>query len=311
MAKNRSKVALRAAVLSLAALVAVVIGAMIAPDIAAQFEILLWLLAILPAFLLAYYRGWSGVATALAVGMVLLVLLQASAPFFGQEIGNWPLLLRVFMIFLGTSIGIGTLSELLHRARARLDELELTDELTSLPNRRYSGIVLEREFAAAERGRPLSVVLFDLDDFHQYRQTHGNKASDEVLKKFGEVLQGATRRMNFSARHGDTQFLSILSAGEEGGAVVFANRVQQAFATALGGADRVTVSVGIASYGSSMGSVDALLQAADRALFKAQRTGRGAVSVYEPPETTAQTQVYLDRIREILGRSKLQERGAT
>src|SRR5690606_10580255 len=99
--------AVRVLSLSVAALLGALMAAMLAPEHAARFEILLWLLAITPAFLLAYYRGWNGVATALAGSMVALVAVQFAATAMGRDVQDWGLVLRLLLVFLGTSVGVG------------------------------------------------------------------------------------------------------------------------------------------------------------------------------------------------------------
>ena len=65
-------------------------------------------------------------------------------------------------------------------------------------------------FAAAARGVPVCVALFDLDRFKAFNDRHGHVAGDQVLKVFGKVLKGYTRAMDLSARFGGEEFLSVL-----------------------------------------------------------------------------------------------------
>lgn len=80
-----------------------------------------------------------------------------------------------------------------------------------MSNRRHALVALAQEFAAAQRGRPLAVVMFDLDDFKRYNDLHGHAAGDEALRAFASVLHQTTRQMNLSARLGGEEFVSILS----------------------------------------------------------------------------------------------------
>lgn len=299
----RAEVPARAVVYSLASLMVPIVGTLMLSDVATDFEILLWLLAIVPAFLLAYYRGWRGVAAALAAGMVALAFTQAATTFTGTPIANWPVLLGVVAAYIAISLGIGHFSELLHRARAKVRELTLTDEDTALPNRRSARMFLEREFAAARRGRDLTVVLFDTDELERCANGRGPKAADKRTQQlFGDVLRERTRGMNLSARYDDGAFLSVLSAGEVDGTLVFVDRVRTALEEAADpAAETATVRVGVASYHGGMRSPDDLLRAAKFALDRARREGRDDVGVFEPGSNrTSEVQRYLTRAREHL-----------
>lgn len=90
-------------------------------------------------------------------------------------------------------------------------KMALLDPLTGLFNRRYIEQRLEDEIARSQRhGRPLSVILFDLDEFKQVNDTYGHGAGDALLKAFAEKLSKATRGSDASARYGGDEFLVVL-----------------------------------------------------------------------------------------------------
>ncbi len=158
------------------------------------------------------------------------------------------------------------------RLHDRLRTLSLTDPLTGLPNRRQMNIFLEREFAAAERGRDLTVVLFDLDDFKAYNDTEGHQAGDAILHRFGEILQTGTRAMNLSARYGGDEFICILSDTDLAGGEAQIDRiVHEAERDAL--MRDVGVSAGVASYHRSMARPEDLVRAADQDLYRNKARG--------------------------------------
>jgi diguanylate cyclase (GGDEF)-like protein len=243
-------------------------------------RLLLWLLALVPAFLLAYYRGWRGVATALAMGMVGLTLSNIGALLLGRTPGDG-LVIALIVVLLAVSLGVGFLSDLLHEARAQAERLALTDDLTGLANRRQARMVLEREFAAAQRGRSLSVVMFDLDRFKDYNDRHGHRAGDGAVRAFGDALARCTRLMDLSARYGGEEFLSVLSSSGIDGAQAFAERVRLAFAAHPENGHGLTVSAGLASYAPTMRSVDDLVVAADTAMYAAKRGGRDRIHPHQ------------------------------
>jgi len=257
---------MRAVALSFAALLVPAFSTLFIPERSADYELLLWLLSLMPAFFLAYYRGWRGVTVALAAGMAVLVLVQVVLLMTGGRVVNVPLLVGVTTAYIAISLAIGVLTETLHRERMRAERLALTDELTELPNRRYVRLVLEREFAAAKRGRPFTVVFFDLDRFKQYNDRYGHHAGDDALRTFAGV-----------------EFVAVLAQCESPGALVFVERVKRSFRESPLAKGSLTVTAGVAAYHPGMEEPDALLGAADAVLYEAKRAAVDDVRVHEPP----------------------------
>jgi diguanylate cyclase (GGDEF)-like protein len=153
---------------------------------------------------------------------------------------------------------------------AGIQALSLTDVLTGLPNRRHLQLHLEREVAAARRGRRLALILFDLDDFKHYNDTLGHVVGDQILKAFGRVLADENRAMNLVARYGGDEFVSVLSESDDDGARGYLDRVEARIKS-----DRVlaphgvTVSSGIAHFETNqMVGVEELIQSADRHMYE-------------------------------------------
>jgi diguanylate cyclase (GGDEF)-like protein len=157
--------------------------------------------------------------------------------------------------------------------------LSLTDPLVQLPNRRQLDFFLEKEFAAAQRGRRLCFVLFDLDLFKEYNDAHGHQAGDRALIRFGEVLRMETRAMNLAARYGGEEFAAVLSETSRDAAIGYAQRVRHRLAAEVPGG--LTVSAGVAVYDETMATVAELVSAADQALYRAKQEGRNRVCVAE------------------------------
>lgn len=152
---------------------------------------------------------------------------------------------------------------------ASLQALSLTDPLTGLPNRRHLQIHLEREVAAARRGRELSLVMFDLDNFKHYNDSLGHIVGDQILKAFARILDDENRAMNLVARYGGDEFVSVLTESDDEGAHNYVARIHERVAR-----DRilaphgVTVSSGLAAFTSDhMVGVDELIQSADRNMY--------------------------------------------
>ena len=280
---GRPNLPISAVALAFGALLVPIIATLFLPQQRYDYEVVLWLLSLLPAFLLAFYRGWRGVMIALGFGMGALVLVQILLMVLGRRLGNWPLLVGITIAYLGIALAIGFLSEMLHRERMRAEKLALTDELTELPNRRYLRLFLDTEFAAARRGRSLVVVFFDLDRFKQYNDRYGHNAGDDALKTFGHVLRTQTRTMNLSGRYGGEEFVSVLSSCEIPGALIFVERIKKTLRETPLKVGQLTVSAGVAAYHPTMRSPADLLGAADEALYDAKRHSVDFVRVYEQP----------------------------
>ncbi len=284
---RRAPVPARALAFSLAALALPVLYEIAAPEDTLEYELLIWMAPLVPALVLSYYRGWRGAVGALAGGMAALALAQAAALWLGKHLESWALPTALITLYVGVTLGIGYASGLLHRALAEAERLALIDELTSLPNRRYARLVLEKEFAAAQRGRALAVVSFDLDDFKPYNDSHGHGAGDAALLAFARVLEATTRKMNLSARYGGDEFLSVLTEVDESGVLAFVARVREHLAGAHLAAGRLSVSAGVALYHPAMGSAQELVAAADEALYRAKAEGRDRVRVAAPTARVA------------------------
>jgi diguanylate cyclase (GGDEF)-like protein/PAS domain S-box-containing protein len=270
----------RALSLSVSAAAIPITGAFLFPDHLKDYEALSWLLLLVPAFLWAYERGWQGVATALAAGMATLSLTYAAAEIAGRQIPD--LLLAIVVVYVAVSIGIGLFGDRLGRATfdAAAETLALQDPLTGLPNRHYAERFLHMQFAAAERGGQLAVVLFDLDRFDDYNQRNGRSAGDGVLRGVATLLRHHTRRMDLSARYGPEEFITVLGGCSEEGALIFAGRFQEHLRAAEQTVALPTVSAGIACYRPGMGTPGEVLEAAEQALLTAKRDGRDRVRIH-------------------------------
>jgi diguanylate cyclase (GGDEF)-like protein len=277
-------VPIRAIAWSAVALAVPIINTLLVRGHPRELELLLWLLALVPAFLLAYYRSWRGVAVALAVGMAVLSTTQVVVVLVVHEIvPQWGALMAVTTAYVMIGLAVGWLSELLHRSRERAEALALTDELTRIPNRRHLRLVLEHDFAAAQRGRPLTLAIFDLDHFKNYNDRYGHAAGDIVLRAFAGMLDAATRRMNLSGRYGGEEFLAILSETDLDRALRFVERIRHGTTALKLPAGSIRVSAGVASFRPGMRTPDDLIAAADAALYLAKADGGDAIRVAEDP----------------------------
>jgi diguanylate cyclase (GGDEF)-like protein len=148
--------------------------------------------------------------------------------------------------------------------------LSVTDPLTGLANRRQLERELARDFAAAQRGRTLAAVIFDLDEFKDYNDAHGHLAGDEALQVFATVVRAETRAMNLVARYGGDEFVALLTDSDAAGAAVFVERVRRRFALEVSalGRGELTISAGIAAYTPEIETPEELLRLADADLYR-------------------------------------------
>ncbi len=162
-----------------------------------------------------------------------------------------------------------------------------TDALTGLLNRRaleeIAGLELKR---SARAGAPLSVILCDVDHFKSINDRHGHAAGDRAIRSIGERLQTVLRETDAFGRWGGEEFLAILPGTAEDAASHLAERMRQAIESAPIDAATglcATISLGVAG-GGRADKWDALVKAADEALYRAKAEGRNrsVVAAHSP-----------------------------
>ncbi len=174
----------------------------------------------------------------------------------------------------------------LRMANDQLARLAAHDGLTDLPNRRSFEARFAEEIARARRlGTALSLVLLDVDNFKLYNDTYGHPAGDECLRRVARCVDEACRRAgDLPARYGGEEFVLLLPGTDEAQAAAIAEHLRAAIETMRlpherNGARVVTASIGVASLGTGeRASAEELLQAADRALYRAKDSGRNQVA---------------------------------
>jgi len=174
------------------------------------------------------------------------------------------------------------------RKAETFQQMSLTDPLTGLPNRRY---LQDRLFEEVERSKryntPLSFMIIDVDRFKSYNDVYGHTNADRVLVQTADILRNSIRAIDMSARFAGDEFCIVLPETELGDAARIAERLRKSiceteYRTEQGDLmGQVTISTGISSFSASRQLPLAIMESADRALYKAKTRGRNCVAVYE------------------------------
>jgi diguanylate cyclase (GGDEF)-like protein len=172
------------------------------------------------------------------------------------------------------------------RVVARLADAAGTDVLTGLSNRREFEDRFANELERSVRsGRPLGLVVSDLDWFKEVNDRFGHAAGDRALKLVASVLGEQTRRIDMVARLGGEEFAVVAPDAGEEEAYRLAERLRRAVKAAFADHARpLTASCGVATFPASGGTASDLLRAADRALYAAKDLGRDRSIVYRRGE---------------------------
>ena len=186
----------------------------------------------------------------------------------------------VFILIVLNAIAVLIIIDLVRSyVRQQLEFAAHHDQLTGTLNRYSYTIALEREVRRSRRyGSPLSLLLFDIDNFKTVNDTHGHKAGDSVLREVVEIVSGQIRDSDFLCRVGGEEFVVIAVESDCARGGVMAEKLRgliQEHNFKI--ANRITVSFGVAELEAKESS-DLLFKRADAALYRAKQTGRNRVS---------------------------------
>jgi two-component system cell cycle response regulator len=163
-------------------------------------------------------------------------------------------------------------------------EMAITDALTGLHNRRYMESHLSTLVEqAASRGKPLTVLVLDIDYFKSVNDTHGHDAGDEVLREFSQRLKKSIRGIDLACRYGGEEFVVVMPETDMAVATMVAERLRRRIASEPfpisqgANAVEVTISIGLAARHSVSDNAANILKRADQALYRAKRDGRNRV----------------------------------
>lgn len=178
----------------------------------------------------------------------------------------------------------------LREASARLEQQATTDALTGLYDRRVLRERLGAEFRRSRRyGRPIALLMVDIDHFKAVNDRYGHQAGDRVLTETARLLRENVRESDLVARYGGEEFVVLLAETAEADAATVAAKLHAAVREhdfrVEGAALGVSVSVGVAGLPESVAEdEEALLGLADTALYGAKRAGRDRIVVASAPQ---------------------------
>ncbi len=159
--------------------------------------------------------------------------------------------------------------ELLKIEVAELKNLAMTDSLTGLANRRAFLARLQNEFLRARRyGTTLSLLILDVDCFKSYNDNFGHPAGDAVLRAIADKIGSTCRQTDFAARIGGDEFAVVLSQTDRPGAEIASCRLLAEITACKLPYGALSATLGIASYTHDIESIDALIEIADKDLYR-------------------------------------------
>ena len=160
----------------------------------------------------------------------------------------------------------------------------MTDALTGAYNRRFFDEMLKQQIALAKRrDESLGLVIVDLDYFKKVNDTYGHIVGDQVLQQISRIMKNSIRSSDVLARYGGEEFVIVMPSIDLTNALKKAEGIRQHIESVrfnvdtFGRSIQITISIGVASFPEHGAEYDALVAAADSALYKAKEKGRNRV----------------------------------
>ncbi len=222
-------------------------------------------------------------------GLAHLVLFLLTLPLgYPHPIAWTPL--NIALVLLGLGLPLYVLStfmaQLLHAHAGEMNKLQsmaATDAITGLTNRRQFNVRLLEEIARARRHEtPLSLALFDLDDFKKLNDFYGHPVGDRILKELGHLIRNNIRESDLAARYGGEEFALILPETRETEAYELLERLRRLIAQTVfclpDNPLTLTVSIGLAQLDPKRYTPFEFVELADKALYEAKNQGKNRVA---------------------------------
>ena len=201
----------------------------------------------------------------------------------------WALVVSHILIGIGGSGLIYFSGKMMDRTLQVMEDMSIVDSLTDIRNRRYFDEALSREFLFSKRNKtPLSVGMCDIDEFKAYNDAYGHQAGDACLIQVAQALDEVLKRPgDLVARYGGEEFCVLLPNTDSSGALLIANLLQARVEAlkiphkASKVSPYVTISIGVANLQGDELNMNALVNKADMALYRAKHSGKNMVAVFD------------------------------
>ncbi|HTX16383.1 MAG TPA: MASE1 domain-containing protein [Candidatus Baltobacteraceae bacterium] len=219
-------------------------------------------------------------ASTILSGLAIWGTLRGLGPFAIGSKNDSLLLLQAFMGIVSVmTLALAAMSAERQRVEEQVRSLAVTDPLTGLANYRMLVDTLDSEIRRFGRtDRPFAVLLLDMDGLKQINDTHGHLTGSRALCRLADILRIHCRSMDTAARYGGDEFAIVIPEADADDARRVLQRIQERVASD-GELPPFTVSIGAAVYPTDGGTRDALLAAADDALYRMKRVHKGRHSV--------------------------------
>jgi diguanylate cyclase (GGDEF)-like protein len=210
-----------------------------------------------------------------------------------SDIYFYKMLIKDFLLIFA-SVGITSINqEVLKYNELHIKEFKMarTDKLTGLANRHYFEQKLIDEVNYSNRtGKPISVLIFDLDNFKRFNDTYGHVWGDKLLTLFSDIIKQNIRSTDIPVRYGGEEFLIILrdldlvTARSVGERIRMQLEKQKIYIGEGEERRRATVSCGVAQYPKHSDNIKTVIDFADKALYKAKDSGKNIIVSYDEIE---------------------------
>ncbi len=209
----------------------------------------------------------------------------------GEPVDRAPLQSGDKIVIGGSTVKFSILDSADLAYQSRIVEMIHVDDLTGLLTKRSFFRALEKELVRAERYcHPLSVLMMDLDHFKQVNDTHGHLVGSHCLSEVGRIIRETTRTVDVNGRYGGEEFVTYLPETEGDEAMVVAERIREAIGSRWFRHEdtlyQVRISIGISVFPNHGRTVEALVQTADVALYRAKNRGRNRCELHEMEPAT-------------------------
>ncbi len=239
------------------------------------WALLIWLLGLVPVFLLTRYMGWKGALLGLTWTSTMVVMAELFAILLDGPPTDWSLIGVVVAVTASAALGAGLERQWWVTRRDHMPEPEGSSPgADDLPHGEVLRYFQEKLFEAAKRRPPLTIVLLEVDHYDEYTSMYGEKKAGKAIGVAAQALKSQTRASNMYGQVDDRRLVVFLNGETLSAAYGFAIRVLEEIATLPAPwTGRITLSAGIAGFETAMPNADALVARARQALDTARRLG--------------------------------------